>query len=342
MRVLHIHFGRDGGAERFLVTLSGALADRGLEQAAIIRPERPWREDLARHARIVEGNYRRYLPTRFLMEARLYRLLSDFKPDVVMAWMSRACRLLPSRTTALRVARLGDYPTKLDYFRHTDLIVCNAPGIAEHVRQLGWTGDLQVISNFTAVDAPAPVPRDRFDTPDDAFLVVGAGRFVPRKGFDLLIEALATLPGAYLWLVGDGEQADALRDLADRRGTADRVRFLGWQSNTGAFLAAADVVVMPSRHEPLGNVVLEAWGAGRPVVVTASEGPRWIVSDDVDGYVVPIDDAPALAARLACLRADPGLSARLAAAGQVTLKARFGVSAVTDAYVTAFGRRRSP
>lgn len=340
MRVLHIHFGRDGGAERFLVTLSGALARRGVEQAAIIRPDRSWCRDLAGHARIVEGNYRRYLPTRFVMEARLYRLLADFRPDVVLAWMSRACRLLPSRTGALRVARLGDYPTKLDYFRHTDLIVCNAPGIAEHVRHLGWKGDLEVISNFTAVNAPPAVPRARFDTPDAAFLVVGAGRFVPRKGFDLLIRSVAALPGSFLWLVGDGEQADALRDLAARLVVTDRVRFLGWQTNTGAYLAAADVVVMPSRHEPLGNVVLEAWGAGRPVVVTASEGPRWIVTDAVDGFVVPIDDMDALTARLGLLRDDASLRVRLAAMGRATLAARFSVEAVTEAYLAAFGRPR--
>src|SRR5690606_16764773 len=74
--------------------------------------------------------------------------------------------------------------------------------------------------------------------------------------------------------------------------------------------------VCPSRHEPLGNVVLEAWSAARPVVAAAAQGPRELIADGVTGVLVPSEDPAALAGAVGGLLADPARAAALAAAGR--------------------------
>ncbi|HYI82298.1 MAG TPA: glycosyltransferase, partial [Acetobacteraceae bacterium] len=94
------------------------------------------------------------------------------------------------------------------------------------------------------------------------------------------------------------------------------VSFLDWRQDAGALLAACDVFVCPSRHEPLGNVVLEAWSAARPVVAAAAQGPCELVRDDETGLLVPLEAPEPLAAAIAGLFADAPRRAALAAAGR--------------------------
>jgi glycosyltransferase involved in cell wall biosynthesis len=250
---------------------------------------------------------------------------------------------MPAYDGCIRIGRLGDFPLRLDYFRNTDVLVANMPGIAQRIRDLGWTRGVEVISNFTLAGSSPQADRAQLDTPADAFVVVGVGRFVPRKGFHTLIEAMARVDGAYLWLVGEGEERANLEALAGRLGVAGRLRFVGWQADPGPFVAAADVFVMPSSHEPLGNVILEAWAIGTPVVASRSEGPQWMMQDGVDGLLFPIGDSAALSRAMDLLRADPRMRQTLASGGRRTLEARFSVAAITDAYLKVFStppRRR--
>jgi len=243
---------------------------------------------------------------------------------------------MPSSGCGLRVARLGDYPTSLRHFRNIDLLVCNTPGIADHVKGLGWDRPVKVISNFTLARPATPVARERLGAPAGAFVVLGAGRFVRRKGFHTLIEAIAASPGAHLCLLGEGEEEQALRQLARTLGIEDRVCFAGWQPDLSPWLSACDAFCMPSLHEPLGNVVLEAWGAGAPVIASRSEGPSWMMSDGEDGLLFPIGDAAALADAIARVRSQDGVAAKLVAGGHRTLEASFSRQAVTRAYIRLF------
>jgi glycosyltransferase involved in cell wall biosynthesis len=270
---------------------------------------------------------------------KLRRMIGEFRPDVLMGWAGRGSRMLPRRADCIRIARLGDYPLTLKYFHNVDVLVGNTPGIVERCRELGWKRRSEVISNFTHFRPVPPVDRARLATPESAFVIVGVGRFVPRKGFDCLIEAAAKVAGAYVWLVGDGQERTNLQEQAARLGIADRVRFAGWQTDPGPYLAAADVSCMPSSHEPLGNVILEAWASGRPVVAARSEGPMWMMHDGQDGLMFDIGDAAGLAAALMRLRDETGLGERMVAGGQATLAERFSVDAITDAYLGLFGAR---
>lgn len=338
-KILHMHFGKEGGAERFFVNLVEAFQERGMEQRFVIRPGRIWEDEVAALGPIWKTNYRRLSLMTPIMTWRVHRMIRHWQPDVIMAWMSRSSRLIPEYPGAVKLTRLGDYPGHLRHFRHNDVIVPNTPGIAEHCRALGWTRPIRVISNFARPVEVAPVTRAAMDTPEDAFVIAGAGRFVGLKAFDKLIRAAAQVPGAWLWLIGEGEKRAELEALVAELGMTDRTRFTGWVTEPMNWVAAASVFVMPSRHEPLGNVILEAWQAGVPVVSTRSQGPSWFVREGEDALMCDIGDVAGMAAAITRLRDDPALAARLVAAGRQSLAQRFARDAVVDAYMEVFEGR---
>ncbi|MEU9060788.1 glycosyltransferase [Streptomyces sp. NPDC048430] len=131
------------------------------------------------------------------------------------------------------------------------------------------------VAAFRFDSAQRHATRALLGLPDAAFVVGGVGRLVPGKRFDLLIRAVAALPGAWLVLAGDGPEAEALRALAARLGVAGRVRFLGECGTSGAgpgipaVLSAVDTFVSASREESFGLAVVEALAAGLPVMYAA-------------------------------------------------------------------------
>jgi glycosyltransferase involved in cell wall biosynthesis len=339
VRVVHVHFGKDGGAERFFVHLVRALGVRGVEQRAIIRPNRNWRQEIEPFAEITESNFRDVSLDRLVLPLKVRSIINNWKPDAMLGWMPRACRLLPGSASVHRMGRLGDYPLSLRSFGNVDTLVCNTPGIAEHVRQLGWTRGLQVISNFTNTEHVAPVSRASLATPEDCRLIVSMGRFVERKGFDVLIRTLPHLQNTWLWLIGDGEERQNLELLAGQLGVADRIRFMGWKADPRPWVSAADVFGMASSHEPLGNVILEAWAQRVPVVATRSEGPQWFMRDQENGLMVDIGDSEGFVSCFRRLFSDQTLAARIVEGGRNSLMSGFSESAVAELYMQQFTSR---
>ncbi|WP_404392304.1 glycosyltransferase family 4 protein [Humibacillus xanthopallidus] len=155
-------------------------------------------------------------------------------------------------------------------------------------------------------------------------VVFAVGRLERMKGFDLAIDAVASLADPTVTLVvgGTGSQRDALAKLARERGLADRFHLLGALDEVGvdAWMRAAQVVVMPSRREAFGIVALEAWRAGTPLVATSLGGPSTFVDSGTNGLVVDPRDTEALASALRRVLDDHALSASLGAAGQVAVR----------------------
>ena len=147
------------------------------------------------------------------------------------------------------------------------------------------------------------------------------GRLHRNKGFDTLIQALALVPDAHLSIAGEGPERAALEGLAHSLGVQDRLALLGWREDTGALLAACDLFVLSSRQEPLGNVVLEAFSAGVPVIATATPGPQELIADGETGLIVPVDDPDSLAHAISDLIADPDRADALAEAGRAAFEA---------------------
>lgn len=178
---------------------------------------------------------------------------------------------------------------------------------------------------------PSGVPDGPFDADPGADplddparpRVLFLGRLHRQKGVDVLVRAIATLPGARLVLAGDGPDRAALRRLAERCGIAGRVRFLGFvpRPQVPALLRHADVLALPSRYEELGTAVLEGLRAGVPVVASDTGGIPSILTDGVDGLLVPPGRPEALAAALHRVLSDAALARRLAERGRERARA---------------------
>lgn len=143
-----------------------------------------------------------------------------------------------------------------------------------------------------------------------------------RKGLGLLLEALAQLPGGSrpTLLVVGRDEAGFYERLAARLGVAEGIRFCGFRPDVESYYAAADVFVYPSSYEAFPLVVLEAAGAGLPLVVTRINGVEELVQDGRNGFLVA-PDATEIADRLQRLVRDPGLRERMAAAAEADSRA---------------------
>ena len=335
-RIFHIQPGTDGGTERFCISLSQAFSERGIEQAFAIRPNRDWAGEVEGLGRVIEGRFLRRTPGGLIDAWRLRQAIEEFKPDAIVAWRAPSGRLIPRGHRAAKIVRLGDYPFHVRHLRGLDAVVCNNPSIDRHLRALGFDGRTEIISNFSRSVSSNAISRSEHDTPDDAFLVCGVGRFKHLKGFDLLIEAVAQVNGAYLWLIGDGPEAQNLLRHSEDLGVSSRVKFLGWQDDPTGFLAACDAYVLSSRDEALGNTLIEAWRVGVPSVATMTDGPMWYATDTVDALLVPIDDSRAIAIALTRLMVDPVLCSKLVVGALKTLNKKFDRDAVIDHYLQLF------
>jgi len=317
-----------GGAEAFYERATIALQRAGDQVLPVIRrdPERAARLRAA-GLQPVELAFGGALD--FLTKPLLGRVLRDFKPDVVMAWMQRAARFTPQGNWTL-IGRFGGY-YDLKYFRHCGHLVANTHDLVRSIAAQGWPAErVHYLPNF-AEDFSGVAPAD-LPAPSSAPKLLAMGRLHPNKGFDVLLRAMALLPRGHLYLAGAGPEETALRALAAELGITDRVSFLGWRRDIGALLAAVDVFICSSRHEPLGNIVLEAWSATKPVIAAAAQGPSELINDGADGLLVPREDAPALAAAIATLAENADRAAALAAAGRAHFAATFAEAPVISVW----------
>lgn len=326
-----------GGAETFFADLVPALHRAGLDQRVAIRSDAA-RADVLRSG----GLEPLELPFGGLFDwttrSALKRAFQEWKPDIVQTWMNRATRHCPAGDF-VHVGWLGGYYDP-KYFRRCDQTVAVTPDIVRYLREEGhWPAERsQYLPTFAPHKQAEPVPRETLDTPPDAPLIVALGRLHPKKAFDVLLQAIVQIPNAWLWLAGDGPLRDELARLSHMLGLDNRVRLLGWRDDREALLAAADVVVMPSRYEPFGTVMIEAWAAHKPLVVAAAAGPLGLVRDGEDGLLVPLDDPPELADAIRRILQDPALAQSLADAGHAAWKEKFTEAAVVRQYLEIYER----
>jgi glycosyltransferase involved in cell wall biosynthesis len=185
-----------------------------------------------------------------------------------------------------------------------------------------------------ATDVDPRAMRKRLGIPPERFVVGWFGRMTAVKRTRDLVDALVALRArgvdACLLLVGDGSDRETLEAYASERGVARELFFLGYQKEVGDWYALADAVVLTSVNEGTPVSIIEALAAGRPVVTTDVGGVGDVVRDGVDGYLVDVGDADAMASRLAEIAGDPELAARLGASGRSRVIERYAVTRLVD------------
>ncbi len=339
MRIAQVMAGAaNGGAELFFERMTIALAQDGQTVLPLVRG------DATRSGRLVAAGLRP-LEFRFggpfdvLTRSGLARALNKFKAEIAIAWMSRAAAKLP-RGDWVNVGRLGGY-YDLKYFGACDHLVGNTRGIVEWIAaQRKWPPDkIHYLPNFVEDFAEAePASRAELGVPEGAPMMLGLGRLHAVKGFDTLIRAAALLPDVYCVIAGEGPERKRLESLIAELRVHERVKLLGWRGDSGALLKAADIFVSSSRHEPLGNMVLEAFAAQTPVLAAKAEGPAEVIRNGEDGVLVPVDDVAALATGARAMLGDVRLRVKLALAARQRYAAEFSREVVVATWMDALQR----
>lgn len=328
-----------GGAERYFVDLSLALAERGHDVLAICQPGSMAAARLQARPRLRLATVRVAGAWDPFAVLGVRRHLAAFRPDVVETHLARAAHVAGRAASPLRLpvtARIHNY-VKLKYYRRVDLFWPTTRDQRDYLIRSGIEQErIEVIPHFSALQ---PVEFVQPIVPGAP--IAALGRFVRKKGFDVLLTAAARLRAAgwelqYI-IGGDGPERAALLSQAALLGMGGQVSFPGWQDDVAAFLNGAAAFVLPSRDEPFGIVVLEAMARGIPIVATATQGPREILCPE-SAYLVPIDDPAALATALARALNRPEERRAMAQAALELFRRRYAEDVVVPQVISAYQR----
>lgn len=354
IRLLHVMATpKAGGAETFFIRLMAALHGHPEVDLLVVVRSGSWAAGRLAELGIPHrtapfaGLFDRYL-TRKTARA-LRAVVAEFRPDIVQGWMNRATSFLGAlkgEGRFVKVGRLGGY-YNLKYYRNSVThLIANTDDIVAYCVREGWpAARVEKVENFTAAPLVGwqqhrVAARAAWGIPAGAKVLLMSGRLHPVKGIDVALRALATLPkDVWLLLAGEGKIKGELEALAKELGVAERVVFAGWQDALTKAAAAADVWLAPSRHEPLGNTVLDGWAHQLPVVASRSEGPRVLVNDGVDGLLVDIGDEVALAAAVRRVLDAPAFAKKMAKTGHAAYRARYSEEVVVAATLDYYRRR---
>ena len=301
------------------------------------------------------------MPALVLVPLQQYDVLRQFRPHVVVTAtkaMNIAARVALGafgRRRTVWIAREGNNTTAMiesesrgplaclqhlvvrSTYRSADRVVAISRGVATELAQRFNLEPSRIRAIANAVDIVAVQARASAPlvSPPAGSFIVAAGRLDHQKGFDVLIRAFAAGPasrGLSLVILGEGRERPALERLARELNVGASVLLPGFVSNPWAYFARATLFACSSRWEGFGNVIIEAMACGAPVVAGDCDfGPREIVEPGTSGLLVPVDDAPALAAAMNAVLDDRNLASRLAEGGRHRAQA-FAISRMTDAY----------
>lgn len=295
-----------GGAERSFVDTALSLAERGHEVMAVCHRQFSEIERFQGIENLDVKTVNALGEWDFWTPRRIARLVLGFRADVVHTQLKRAA-WHGGRAAKLAgvpvISKLHNY-VDLNRYRNVNRLLCTTQDQRRHVLEQGWpeTG-VSVIPNFSRILPLASVP-ERGDGP---ITFLSYGRYVKKKGFDVLIRAFKQLVDAgvdaRLRIGGRGPELEVLQALVDELGMTKQVRLGEWISDVAEALDAADCFVLPSLDEPFGIVMLEAMARGVPIVSTRTRGPMEVL-DDATALLCDIGSADGLAEQMLDLAGD--------------------------------------
>lgn len=221
---------------------------------------------------------------------------------------------------------------------HAVLTVCT---YGRQVLERGGVAKDKLRIVFNGVDAAAAPVRDRrvlqeFGIRDEELVITILTRFSEEKGVPFLLRSIAKLKERTqipfrLLLVGTGPDFDRDQELVSQLGIDDKVVLTGFRSDTGRLLAASDIYLNSSSSEAMSFAILEAMGAGLPLVLTDVGGnPELVNTGTVSGLLVPYGDEDGYADAIRQLLEDDALRSRFAAASRAKAEREFDLYHLLD------------
>lgn len=306
------------------------------------------------------------LPALALVPLQQRDLVRRFRPHIVvtatksMNVAGRFSLALAGRSTVRWVAREGNNTGAMidnesatgllralqtfavrTAYRHADHVVAISDGVGHALSRRFGLDPARVSTIHNSVDLDAVKVR-ALEVPPNLPVVpflVGAGRLVAQKGFDVLIRAFAAAAAMRplaLIILGDGPERTALIELTRASGVDQRVLFPGFVENPWSYFARSAAFVCSSRWEGFGNVIIEAMACGVPVVATDCDfGPREVIRQTQSGLLVPVEDVDSLSKAITSVLDNRDLARQLAEGAQRRAQ-DFDVANMTHAYERLF------
>jgi L-malate glycosyltransferase len=353
MRILQITSARAlGGGEMHLIALAKGLRERGHEVHVALSTRSPLRPALDT---IPDENIV-MLPLRNALDAasarELARLVRDRQIEVIHAHMARDYPLAAyasrrNRSARLVITRHVMFPmSRLHAVTMSNVarVIAVSEAVAAKLREqeLFASEKIVVVRNGIDVDRFIRARREseraefcrRLQIPPDRLLVGAVGEITKLKGHEDFVRAAAQIaakvPRSHFIIAGEDhsrakEHEASLKQLIQNVGLIDRVQRFGWLDNLAELYCILDVFVSASHSESFGLAIVEAMASGTAVVATATDGAREIIDDGINGRIVPIGNAEAMAAVVIELLENEDVRKKLGNAGQSRAHDQFSV-----------------
>jgi glycosyltransferase involved in cell wall biosynthesis len=333
-----IHNMGGGGAQRIMLTLAEAVAQRGYAvDLVLVRAEGPHMSDIPDGVRVVDLNARRIISSlpalvRYLRQEQPITLLSFLSPvNCVAIWAkilsSQKVRVVISERSTLTPAKAAARTDRLVLpwlmrwsYPYADALIAISNGVADDIcRAIGLDHSrIKVVYNPALRPAIAEMAQEAIEHPwfsDGAPpVVLGVGRLTQQKDFPTLIRAFTKVragQSAHLVILGEGEDRVRLARLAETLGVAKDVALMGFERNPYKYMRRSAVFVFSSLWEGFGNALVEAMALGTPVISTdCPSGPAEILDQGRWGKLVPMKSPDALAEAILQTLANPGPDGR--------------------------------
>ncbi len=351
MKSLHIIGSQEmGGAENFYMRFLKALTDNGHSILSVNRINSEiGKECLSNNIPQIQlGMINRF---DFISKSRIKKLIKANDPCIVQTYMTRATQLtkFPKNLSSVHIARLGGFYKIDNNYRHAHAWVGNTKAICDYLISQGLPSQkIFHIGNFVPErcyfsEPERKVRLSKLNIHSDSWVFFAMGRFVAKKGFQDLISALALLPSKIsgrpwkILIAGDGDCSAELKRQSVNAGLSDNVVWLGWQNPVDPWIDICDLMIVPSRHEPLGNVILEAWNYSKPILSTSSHGAIELISDELNGLLSPCNDPSSMANKLIYfLSMSESSRQELGAVGNAKLMNDYSKDSVLSAYLSLY------
>ncbi len=225
-------------------------------------------------------------------------------------------------------------------WRHASAVVANSQGLKNIAAHFDGSNTIDVIPN--GINTSNFFPKARELSPARLLFV---GRLVYQKGGDILLDALERVKDRKwdLSIVGDGPRRPDWENQADKLGISDRIHFMGWLDKADLLeqYQKANIFVLPSRHEGMPNVVLEAMGCGLPVIATRIAGSEDLVLDGTTGYLIKPDNPQELTEAIIKLIDHKEDIQRMGDASRSRVIESFSWDSVADRYLAMLSKARN-
>ncbi len=351
LRTLHVNTARTWrGGEQQVYYLTTGLRELGHAADLVCQPDSPLAEK-AKEAGVPVYEIKMRGEWDVLAAVRLARRISTGHYDVVHGHTSHSHAMIglaswmlirrPKRVVARRVDfRIDRHPlSKLKYHIWADRYIAVSEAVkrvmvdggvkAKNVSVVNSSVDLARFENVEVGDL-----RGEFGLPKDAILIVDAAYLVEHKAQKYLVaampEVLKAYPDAYCLLVGDGDLRPQLEKQVKGLGLQGRVIFTGFRDDALRFIKGADVSVMSSQEDGMGNSVQETLALKRPLVATNAGGIPEMAIDGENAIVVQRKDAHALADGIIQMLGDSEMARRLGEGGRRTVEEKFTTTRMVE------------